>query len=140
MAAADQPPEDHDPLARQEPSIHGPRPMTDGADFCIEALEEAMARHGRPEINTDQGSLFTTPRFTDVLLEAGVKVSMDGKGRWMDNVFIERLWRALKSECVCLNAFETDSETSARICRWITCYNPVPLHPSVYAVEVKRFC
>jgi putative transposase len=94
------------------------------ADFCIEALEEAMARHGRPEIfNTDQGSQFTTPRFTDVLIEAGVKVSMDGKGRWMDNVFIERLWRSLKYECIYLNAFETGSEARAGIGRWITYYN-----------------
>ena len=61
-------------------------------EFCIEALEEAMAKHGRPEIfNTDQGSQFTSPRFTAVLTEAGVRVSMDGRGRWLDNVFIERL-------------------------------------------------
>jgi len=66
------------------------------ADFCIEALKEAMARYGKPEIcNSDQGSQFTSPRFVDVLLDAGVRVSMDGKGRWMDNVFIERLWRSL---------------------------------------------
>lgn len=64
------------------------------ADFCIEALEEALARFGAPEIfNTDQGSQFTSPRFTDVLKGVGVRISMDGRGRWMDNVFIERLWR-----------------------------------------------
>jgi len=81
------------------------------ADFCIEALEEAMARYGKPEIfNTDQGSQFTSPRFVDVLLDAGVRVSMDGKGRWMDNVFIERLWRSLKYECVYIHAFETGTE------------------------------
>jgi len=102
------------------------------ADFCIEALEEAMARHGRPEIfNTDQGSQFTTPRFTDVLTEAGVKVSMDGKGRWMDNVFIERLWRSLKYECVYLHAFETGSEARAGVGKWIAYYNAERPHSAL---------
>ncbi len=67
--------------------------------FCIEALEDALARHGRPEIfNSDQGSQFTSPHFTKVLRDAEIRMSMDGKGRWMDNVFIERLWRSLKNE------------------------------------------
>jgi len=102
------------------------------ADFCIEALEEAMARHGRPEIfNTDQGSQFTSPRFTDVLTEAGVKVSMDGKGRWMDNVFIERLWRSLKYECVYLHAFETGSEARAGIGKWVAYYNTERPHSAL---------
>jgi len=102
------------------------------ADFCIEALEEAMARHGRPEIfNTDQGSQFTSPRFTDVLLEAGVKISMDGKGRWTDNVFIERLWRSLKVECVYLHAFETRSEARAGIGRWMSSYNTERPHSAL---------
>ena len=93
-------------------------------EFCIEALEEALAKHGKPEIfNTDQGSQFTSPEFTNVLNNAEVKISMDGKGRWMDNVFIERLWRSLKYECIYLNAFETASETRAGIGRWITYYN-----------------
>lgn len=71
------------------------------ADFCIEALQDALARFGAPEIfNTDQGSQFTCPRFTQVLKDAKVRISMDGRGRWMDNVFIERLWRSLKYECV----------------------------------------
>ena len=71
--------------------------------FCIEALQEALARFGRPEIfNTDQGSQFTSADFTDVLRGAQVHISMDGRGRWMDNVFIERLWRSLKYECVYL--------------------------------------
>ena len=84
------------------------------ADFCIEALEEAMARYGKPEIfNTDQGSQFTSPRFVDVLLDAGVRVSMDGKGRWMDNVFIERLWRSLKYECVYIHALKAGTELRA---------------------------
>ena len=69
--------------------------------FCTEALEEALARHGRPEIfNTDQGSQFTSLAFTQMLTDAGIQISMDGRGRWMDNVFIERLWRSLKYECV----------------------------------------
>lgn len=94
------------------------------AEFCIEALQEAMANHGRPEIfNTDQGSQFTNPRFTGILTEAGIRVSMDGRGRWMDNVFIERLWRSVKYECVYLNAFETGSEARARLGTWISYYN-----------------
>ena len=94
------------------------------AEFCIGALGEALARYGRPEIfNTDQGSQFTSPRFTGVLTEAGVRVSMDGRGRWMDNIFIERLWRSVKYECVYLHAFETGSEARAGLGRWITYYN-----------------
>src|ERR1700737_1600361 len=93
-------------------------------EFCLEALEEALARFGRPEIfNTDQGSQFTSPRFTSVLQQAGVRISMDGRGRWMDNVFIERLWRSLKYECVFLNAFETGSEARTGIGCWIGYYN-----------------
>ena len=93
-------------------------------EFCLEAVEEALARHGRPEIfNTDQGSQFTSPRFTGVLQRAGVRISMDGRGRWMDNVFIERLWRSLKYECVYLHAFETGSELRAGLARWIGYYN-----------------
>ncbi|WAP69859.1 integrase core domain-containing protein [Jiella pelagia] len=79
---------------------------------------------GKPGIfNTDQGSQFTSPRFTAVLTGAGVRVSMDGRGRWMDNVFIERLWRSLKYECIYLHAFETGSETRAGIAKWMTYYN-----------------
>ena len=93
-------------------------------EFCLEALEEALARFGRPEIfNTDQGSQFTSPRFTAVLQAAGVRISMDGRGRWMDNVFIERLWRSLKYECVYLHAFETGSELRAGLSHWIGYYN-----------------
>jgi putative transposase len=93
-------------------------------EFCLEALEEALGRFGRPEIfNTDQGSQFTSPRFTGVLQQAGVRISMDGRGRWMDNVFIERLWRSLKYECVYLHAFETGSELRAGLSKWIGYYN-----------------
>lgn len=80
-------------------------------ELCLEALEEAMARYGRPAIfNTDQGSQFTSPQFAGALQRAGVQISMDRRGRWTDDVFIERLWRSLKYECVYLHAFETGSE------------------------------
>src|ERR1700738_1759050 len=79
-----------------------------GADFCVDALEEALARYGRPEIfNTDQGSQFTSDDFTGTLKRHGVMISMDGKGRCMDNIFVERLWRSLKYEEVYLNAYES---------------------------------
>ena len=94
------------------------------AEFCIEALEEALARRGKPGIfNTDQGSQFTSPGFTGGLKDAGVRISMDGKGRWMDNVFIELLWRSMKYECVYLNAFETGSEVRKGLGNWIAFYN-----------------
>lgn len=94
------------------------------AGFCVAALEEALLRFGKPEIfNTDQGSQFTGFAFTSVLRDAEVRISMDGRGRWMDNVFIERLWRSLKYECVYLHAFETGSELRAGLGRWIAYYN-----------------
>ena len=97
---------------------------TRDADFCVAALEEAIARHGSPDIfNTDQGSQFTSFAFTAVLKDAGARISMEGRGRWMDNVFIERLWRSLKYECVLLSAFETGSETRSGIGSWIDYYN-----------------
>ena len=78
------------------------------ASFCVAALEEALARYGKPEIfNTDQGSQFTSADFTGVLIEADVRISMDGRGRWMDNVFIERVSRSLKYEDVYLKATPT---------------------------------
>ena len=92
--------------------------------FCVEAVQEALARFGCPEIfNTDQGSQFTSSEFTDVLRAAEVRISMGGRGRWVDNVFIERLWRSLKYECVYLHAFETGSELRAGLLRWIGYYN-----------------
>jgi len=101
-------------------------------DFCIAALEEALVRFGPPEIfNSDQGSQFTSPRFTEVLTQAGVRISMDGRGRWMDNVFIERLWRSLKYECVYLHAFETGSELRAGLARWINYYNTQRPHSAL---------
>jgi putative transposase len=97
--------------------------------FCVEAMEEALARFGRPAIfNTDQGSQFTSTDFTDVLVAANVRISMDGRGRWIDNVFIERLWRSLKYECVYLHAFETGSELRAGLSKWIGYYNTARPH------------
>ena len=92
--------------------------------FCVEALEEALALYGAPEIfNTDQGSQFTSEAFTGVLKAAKVKISMDGKGRWVDNVFIERLWRSLKYEEVYLKAYESAAEAREGIGKWIRYYN-----------------
>jgi putative transposase len=94
------------------------------AEFCVEALNEAILRFGPPEImNTDQGSQFTSFAWTDCLKRAGVKISMDGKGRCIDNIFIERLWRSLKYECVYLHAWETGSQARAGIGQWINFYN-----------------
>ena len=93
-------------------------------EFCIEALQDALMRYGTPDIfNTDQGSQFRTPRFTGILEDRQIRISMDGRGRWLDNVFIERLWRSLKYECVYLHAFETGSELRAGLGRWIAHYN-----------------
>ena len=94
------------------------------AGFCVDALDEAIARFGPPGImNTDQGSQFIAFAWTDRLRAAGVRISMDGKGRFLDNIFIERLWRSLKYECVYLNAWETGSEARAGLRRWIEFYN-----------------
>jgi len=92
--------------------------------FCLAALEEALAKFGRPEIfNTDQGSQFTSAVFTGALAEAGVAISMDGRGRWMDNVFIERLWRSLKYEDVYLKGYADGLEAARGIAEWIAFYN-----------------
>ncbi len=102
------------------------------ASFCVEALEEALERYGAPEIfNTDQGSQFTSLDFTSVLQDAGVRISMDGKGRWMDNVFIERLWRSLKYEQVYLAEYTTGSEARAGIGWWMDFYNERRPHSSL---------
>ena len=102
------------------------------ASFCVEALEDALGRFGPPQIfNTDQGSQFTSLDFTQVLKDAGVQISMDGKGRWMDNIFIERLWRTLKYECIYLHAFETGSETRRGLNRWVNQYNHDRPHSSL---------
>lgn len=100
--------------------------------FCVEALEEALARHGKPEIfNTDQGSQFTSVAFTDVLKAAGVAISMDGKGAWRDNVFVERLWRSVKYEEVYLRAYASVSEARASLGRYLSFYNSRRPHSSL---------
>jgi putative transposase len=92
--------------------------------FCLAALEEALARFGRPEIfNTDQGSQFTSGKFTGMLTAAGIRISMDGRGRWIDNVFIERLWRSLKYEDIYLKGYADGREAKAGIAQWLAFYN-----------------
>jgi putative transposase len=101
------------------------------ADFCVEALEEALARFGTPEIfNTDQGSQYTSDDFISVLKKGGIKISMDGKGRCMDNIFVERLWRSLKYEEVYLHAYATVAEARAGLGNWLRFYNEARLHQS----------
>jgi putative transposase len=92
--------------------------------FCLAALEEALARFGKPEIfNTDQGSQFTSGAFTGMLTAAGIRISMDGRGRWIDNVFIERLWRSLKYEDIYLKGYADGGEAKAGIAEWLAFYN-----------------
>ena len=100
--------------------------------FCIEALEEALQRFGTPDIfNTDQGAQFTDRTFTDVLKHHGVEISMDGKGRWVDNVFVERLWRSVKYEDVYLRAYETPTELRAGLARYFKFYNTRRRHSAL---------
>ncbi len=102
------------------------------ADFCVTALREALCAYGTPEIfNTDQGSQFTSEEFTEVLKEVDVKISMDGKGRWMDNVFIERLWRSLKYEDVYLKAYDGIPAARDSIGRWMRFYNQRRRHQAL---------
>ncbi|MCQ1838050.1 IS3 family transposase [Neorhizobium galegae] len=106
--------------------------ITMEAAFCIEAVEEALARHGKPDIfNTDQGSQFTSMDFTTVLKKAEIAISMDGKGSWRDNVFVERLWRSIKYEEVYLHAYKTVSEARIGIGRYLTFYNSRRTHSSL---------
>jgi len=101
-------------------------------DFCVEALEEAIAKYGRPEIfNTDQGSQFTSAEFTGVLKANGIRISMDGKGRWVDNVFVERLWRSVKYEHVYLHAYENVSEAKQQLASYFDLYNTRRPHSSL---------
>ncbi|WP_237062587.1 IS3 family transposase [Loktanella sp. M215] len=94
------------------------------ADFCVDALNEAIYRFGPPDImNSDQGSQFTSFAWTDRLRRSGVRISMDGKGRYLDNIFIERLWRTLKYECVYLHVWETGSQARAGVRTWMGFYN-----------------
>lgn len=100
--------------------------------FCVEALNEALERYGQPEIfNTDQGSQFTDQDFTKVLLDRGVKVSMDGKGRYLDNIFVERLWRSLKYEEVYLNAYDSLQEARLGIGQYLDFFNDKRPHSAL---------
>ena len=99
-------------------------PNTMDVGFCLAALEGALARFGKPEIfNTDQGSQFTSGEFTGMLAAANIRISMDGRGRWIDNVFIERLWRSLKYEDVYLKGYADGREAKAGIAEWLAFYN-----------------
>jgi putative transposase len=106
--------------------------ITMEVQFCLEAVNEALVRHGRPEIfNTDQGSQFTSGCFTDVLLGNGIAISMDGKGAWRDNVFVERLWRSVKYEEVYLKAYDTVCDARASIGCYFGFYNSRRPHSSL---------
>lgn len=106
--------------------------ITMDAAFCVEALEEAFAKYGQPEIfNSDQGSQFTSDAFTAPLLERGVQISMDGRGAWRDNVFVERLWRSIKYEEVYLHAYESVGQAKQGIARYIGFYNSHRPHSSL---------
>ena len=108
--------------------------------FCIEAVHEALERYGHPDIfNTDQGSQFTAEDFTCVLRERGIAISMDGKGRFIDNIFVERLWRSLKYEEVYLHAYDTVSEARAGIGRYLTFFNEARPHSALGYLTPSRF-
>jgi putative transposase len=113
--------------------------ITMEASFCVETLQEALARHGKPEIvNTDQGSQFTCEAFTDVLTRNAIKISMDGKGAWRDNVFVERLWRSVKHEEVYLRAYDSVSDARASLGRYLDLYNRRRPHSSLDGMTPDR--
>jgi putative transposase len=106
--------------------------ITMEAAFCVETLEDALTRHGKPDIfNTDQGSQFTGAAFTGALIKNGIAISMDGKGAWRDNVFVERLWRSVKYEEVYLRAYDSVSDARASIGRYLDFYNGRRPHSSL---------
>ena len=108
--------------------------ITMAVDFCLEAVEEALAKHGKPAIfNTDQGSQFTSAVFTGLLLDNAIAISMDGRGAWRDNVFVERLWRSVKYEEVYLRAYETVAEARRLIGRYLDFFNSKRPHSSLGA-------
>ena len=109
-------------------------------DFCVEALNEALNRHGTPEIfNTDQGSQFTSEAFTSVLKQRNIKISMDGKGRWVDNVFIERLWRSVKYEEVYLHAYEDIPHARKNLKSYFEFYNAKRRHQILGCTPDKKY-
>jgi putative transposase len=106
--------------------------ITMEASFCIEAVEEALSKNEKPEIfNTDQGSQFTSDDFTGLLRKNGIDISMDGKGRWRDNVFVERVWKSIKYEEVYLHAYETVKEARTSIGKYLEFYNSIRPHSSL---------
>lgn len=106
--------------------------ITMTTDFCLEAVEDAMHRHGKPEIfNTDQGSQFTSEAFTGLLKQHDIRISMDGKGCWRDNVFVERLWKSIKYEEVYLKAYDSVSQARESLGRYIRFYNSIRPHSSL---------
>ena len=106
--------------------------ITMEADFCVDALQDAMARYGKPEIfNTDQGSQFTSAGFLEALASRGIRISMDGKGRFLDNIFIERLWRSLKYEEVFIKAYGSVIEARRGIGGWNSFYNEERPHQAL---------
>ena len=108
--------------------------ITMEVEFCLDALEEALARYGKPEIfNTDQGSQFTSAGFTGLLLENAIAISMDGRGAWRDNVFVERLWRSVKYEEVYLRAYDSVGEARMSLGRYLAFYNRKRPHSSLDA-------
>jgi putative transposase len=109
--------------------------ITMEASFCVEALEEALSRNEKPEIfNTDQGSQFTSEAFAGRLKENGISISMDGKGRWRDNVFVERIWKSIKYEEVYLHAYALVSEARTSIGNHLDFYNSIRPHSSLKAL------
>jgi len=108
--------------------------------FCVDALQEALDRYGKPEIfNTDQGVQFTCESFITTLESQGIRISMDGKGRCLDNIFCERLWRSLKYEEIYLRAYETTKEARTMIGQWFTFYNDERLHQSLDYQTPREF-
>lgn len=109
-------------------------------DFCMEAVNEAMQKYGQPEIfNTDQGGQFTSIEFTSLLKDNGIKISMDGRGCWRDNVFVERLWRSIKYEEVYLHAYDSVSAAKQGLGRYLTKYNQVRPHSSLDRMTPDEF-
>ena len=114
--------------------------ITMDTDFCVAAVEEAIERYGTPEIfNTDQGSQFTSATFTGLLQEHGIRISMDGKGCWRDNVFVERLWKSVKYEEVYLRAYVSVSEAKAGLARYFAFYNTRRPHSSLDRLTPDQF-
>lgn len=110
------------------------------SSFCVDALEEALYKHGKPEVfNSDRGSQFTSEAFTEVLKANDIRISMDGRGAWRDNVFVERLWRSVKYEEVYLNAYESIREAKMRLGNWIDFYNSERRHQTLKTTPNRKY-